>query len=171
MNGGGRVDRPEIAAHHQAHELRLVQAGGWPRGRDRAPLTHYGYLVRDPEPLFQTVRDEYDRALRTFEPRDHVKEALDFAWAQRRRRLVENDEVCFQRERLRNLDQLALCGGKVTRLRVERDRMLLTQIGENLARPLAHRRARQPGGPAEIGEEIVVPQIKFRRNAGFLHYQ
>ena len=115
------------------------------------------------------MRDEDDRALRAFEPRDDVEQALDFARAQGRRRLVEDDQIGFQRERFRDLDELALRGGKVARLRVERDRVLLTEIGENLARPPAHCRARQPPGPAEIGEENVLQDREVRREARLLH--
>ena len=115
------------------------------------------------------MRDEHDRALRAFEPRDHVEEALDFARAQGRRRLVENDQIGLERERFRDLDELALRGGKITRLRVERDRVLLTEIGENFARPPAHRRARQAAGPAEVGEENVLQHREVRREARLLH--
>ena len=169
MSGGGRIDRPEIAADHQAHELRLVQAGGWPRSSDRAPFPHHRNFVGDREHFFQTVRDEYDRALRAFEPRDHVKEALDFAWAQRRRRLIENDEIGLQCECFRDLDQLALCCRKIPCLRIERNGVLLTEIGEDLARPPAHGGARQPTGPAEIREENVFQDRQVRRKAGLLH--
>ena len=166
---GGRVDRSEIAADHQAHELRLVQARRGPRGRDRAPLAHDGDLVRDREHFFQSMRDEDDRALRAFEPRDDVEQALDFARAQGRRRLVENDQIGLERERLRNLDKLALRGGKIARLRVERDRVLLPEIGQNFARPPPHRRARQAARPAEIGEENVLEHREVRREARLLH--
>ena len=115
------------------------------------------------------MRDEDDRALRAFEPRDDVEQALDLARAQGRCRLVEDDEIGFERERFRNLDELALRRGKVARLRVERDRVLLTEIGENLARPPAHRRARQPARPAEIGQENVLEHREVRREAGLLH--
>jgi hypothetical protein len=104
-----------------------------------------------------------------FEPRDDVEEALDFAWAQGRRRFIENDEIGLERERFRNLDELALGSGKVARLRIERDSVLLTEIGENLARSPAHCRARQPARPAEIGKKNVLQHRKVRRKTGLLH--
>ena len=115
------------------------------------------------------MRDEHDRALRAFEPRDDIEKALDFARAQGRRRLVENDEIGFERERLRDLDELALRGRKVARLRVERDRVLLTKIGEDFARPPSHCRTRQAARPAEIGEKDVLEDRQVGRETGLLH--
>src|ERR1700722_13319507 len=114
------------------------------------------------------MRDEDDRALRTFEPRDDVEKTLHFAWTQGRRRLVENDEIGFERERFRNLDKLALGGGKIARLRVERDRVLLTKIAGVFPPPPVHCRARQPAGPAKIGEKNVLQDRKIRREARLL---
>ena len=115
------------------------------------------------------MRDEDDRALRAFEPRDDIEEPLDLARAQGRCRLVENDEIGFERQRFRNFDELTLRGGKVTRLRVKRNRLLLSEIGQNFARPPAHRRARQAARPAEIGEENVLQNREVRREARLLH--
>jgi len=115
------------------------------------------------------MRDEYDRALRCFEAADDVEQPLDFARAQGRRRLIENDEVGLERERFRNLHKLALRGGKIAGFRVERDGVLLTQIGENLARSPAHRRARQPARPPKVGKENVLQNREVRREAGLLH--
>ena len=115
------------------------------------------------------MRDEYDRASRPFKPRDDVEEALDFTRAQGCCRLVENNQIGFQRQRFCDLDELALRGGKVARLGVERDRVLLTEIGENFARPPAHCRARQPAGPAKVGEENILQDREVRREARLLH--
>ena len=115
------------------------------------------------------MRDEDDRALRAFEPCDDVEQALDFARAQGRRRLVENDEIGVERKRLRDLDELALRCGKITRLGVQRDRVLLSEISENLTRPPAHRWARQAARPTEVGEENVLKDREVRRKTGFLH--
>ena len=115
------------------------------------------------------MRDEYDRALRAFKPRNDVEEALDFARAQGCCRLVEDNQIGLQRQRFCDLDELALRGGKIARLGVERDRLLLTEIGENLARPTAHCGTRQPPGPAEIGEENVLQNREVRREARLLH--
>ena len=72
---------------------------------------------------------------------DHVEQALDFARAQGGGRLVENDEIGFERERLGDLDELALGRGKVAGLRFERQRVLLAEIAKDLAGPPPH------GGP------------------------
>ena len=54
------------------------------------------------------MRDKYDGASRAFEPGDDIEQALDFARAQGRRRLIENNNISPERERFSNLDQLAL---------------------------------------------------------------
>ena len=57
--------------------------------------------------------------------------------------------VGLERERLGDLDELALRGGEVARLRVERDCVLLAEIGENFAAPCRRiaGRDRRPGRP------------------------
>ena len=91
--------------------------------------------------FLESVRDEDDRALRAFESRDHVEQALDFARAKGGGRLVENDQIGFERKRLGDLDELALRRREVAGLRFERQRVLLAEIAEDLAGPPPH------GGP------------------------
>ena len=88
------------------------------------------------------MRDEDDRALRAFEPRDHVEQALDFTRAQGGGRLVENDQIGFERKRLGDLDELALGRRQVASLRFERQRVLLAEIAEDFAGPSPHGGAR-----------------------------
>jgi len=59
---------------------------------------------------------------------------------------------------------------KVAGLRIEGDRVFLAEIGEDLGRALAHRRARQPTGTAEIGEKEVLKHREIRREARLLHH-
>ena len=105
-----------------------------------------------------------------FESRDHVEQALDFARAQGGGRLVENDEIGFERKRLGDLDELALGRGKIAGFRFERQRVLLAEIGKDLAGAPPHGGPRQPPGPAKIGKENVLEDGEVGRETRLLHH-
>ena len=164
-----RIDGPDVPSHHQPHKLRLAEACSRARRGDRAALAHHRDLVGDGEHLLEPVRNKHDGAARPFQPSDDVEQPLDLTRAQRRRRLVENDEVRAEHERLGDFDKLALRRQKVARLGVEREDILLPEIGEDLARAPPHRRARKPAGLAQVGQKDVFQNRKVRREAGLLH--
>ena len=116
------------------------------------------------------MRDEDDRALRGLEPADNVEQTLDFARAQGGGRLIENDELRLERERLGDLDELALGRGQVTGFDVEPQYVLLAEIGEDLARSPPHRGPRQPPGPAKIGKKNILEDREIRRETRLLHH-
>ncbi len=116
------------------------------------------------------MRNEHDRAIRSFEPRDHVEQPLDLARAQRRRRLVENDQVRIERERLCDLDELALSGREIAGFRLERQGALLAEIGEDFAGASTHRRTREAAGTPEVWQEYVFEHRKIGREARLLHH-
>ena len=109
------------------------------------------------------MRDEDDRALRAFKSRDHVEQALDFARTKGGGRLVENDQIGFERERLGDLYELTLGRGEVARLRFELQRVLLAEIAKDLARPPPHGEPREPPRPAKIRKENVLKDGEVRR--------
>ncbi len=167
---GSRVDRADVAPDHEADELGLIEARGRLRGCDSPPLAHDRDLFGDRKHFLEPVRDEDDRALRGLESRDHVEQTLDFARAQGGGRLVENDEIGFERERLGDLHELALGRGKVAGFRFQRQRMLLAEVGEDLAGAPPHGGPRQPPGPAEIGKENVLEHREVGGETCLLHH-
>ena len=108
--------------------------------------------------------------LRRFEPSDDVEQPLDLARAQRRRRLVEDDQARIERERLGDLDELSLRRREVARLGVERQRALLAEIGEDFAGATAHGRPRKAARPPELGQKDVFEHGKIGREARLLHH-
>ena len=140
------------------------------RGGDGAALAHDGDPVGDREHLLEPMRDEDDRASRALRARDDVEQPLDLAGAQRSGRLVENDEIGVERQRLGDLDELALRRGEVAHLGVERQRVLLPEIGENLAGAAPHGgRDSRPGRPSS-GRKIFSSDRKIGRETGLLHH-
>ena len=147
---GSRVDRPEVPADHQPHEFGLVEARR--SGREAATVRPSRMTVISSE-IANTSSSRCETKTiahsRAFESRDHVEQPLDLARAQRGGRLVEDDQIGFERQRLGDLDELALRRGKVARLGVERKRVLLPEIAEDLARRAGAWPARdsRPGRP------------------------
>ena len=167
---GSRVDRPDVTANHEPNELGLLQARRRSRGGDRAAFAHDRDLFGDRKNLLESMRDEDDRAFRALKSRDHVEKALDFARTEGGGRLIEDNEIGFERERLGDLDKLPLRRGKVTRLRFERQRVLLTEIAKDLAGASPHDGPRQTSRPAKLGKEYIFEDGEVGRETCFLHH-
>ena len=92
---------------------------------------------------------------RLFQPADHVEQALDLARAQGSGRLVENDEIGLERQRLGDFDELALRDREILHLGIERHRAFLSEVGEYLVGAAAHRGKGESSAATELRQENV----------------
>ena len=120
------LDRP---ADHQRDHARDVEVG-LRAGSDQLPVAQHGDIVGKRDHVRQNVGDVDHRLAGLAQSSDQREEALGFACGQRRRRLVEDDDLGIELERARGLDQLALAGRKAVerRVRGEIEAHLLEQL-------------------------------------------
>ncbi|OWK19558.1 hypothetical protein AJ88_39925 [Mesorhizobium amorphae CCBAU 01583] len=165
------VDLAELPADHVADQFGLGQLGGGDIGGDGAAFPQHRDLVGDGEHFLQPVRDESQRPALVAQLDHDVEQPLDLAGAERCRRFVEDDEVGFQRQRLGDLDQLALRGGERAHVAVERQLRALAEAGEYVLGFPSHRAEPGQAGPAELGEKNVLDHRQIGSETGFLHDQ
>ena len=115
--GGGKAGRVgahglEVAPEHRRDEMELVDVGH-PARHHRAPVAHHRHPVADLIELVEPVGDEDDRdALGPQLPHD-VEQNRDFAFVERRGRLVHDDELRLERHRAGDGDHLLDGGAEV----------------------------------------------------------
>jgi hypothetical protein len=86
------------------------------------PVFQHRDAVRDLENLFEPVRDVDNADTGLPQLRDDTKQRARLGFCQRRGRLVEDEQLRVQRERLGNLDHLLLGGRKILQQRGRLDR-------------------------------------------------
>ena len=102
------VGDPLVAADHQRHQSSPCDAGyGLVGGGDLA-VTQHRHAVAEREHFLELVTDEDDGDALRPEPAQHVEERGRFVAADRGGRLVQQQELRLQRERLGDLDDLHL---------------------------------------------------------------
>ena len=78
-----------------------------------AAVAQHGDVVADTDQLFEPVRDVDDRDALRLEVGDDAKQDLDLRRAERRGRLVHDEDARVARHRLGDLDQLLLADHQV----------------------------------------------------------
>ena len=116
-NAFRRGGRPDIGvAHRAAYDLldQIVRRRiPDPHRRNPPSVAKHGHTVGDPEHLVETMGDINDANPARTKPPQGVDEAADIRLRQRGRRLVENEDVGFHRERPPDCDERALRGGEL----------------------------------------------------------
>ena len=154
LRGGRRgVNGAEIAPDHKAHQLGLTEELV---GREAATVRPSRITVISSEMAnTSSSRCETNTTAQPgLEPGDHVEQALDFARAQRRRRLVEDDQVGLQRQRLGDFDELALRHRQAAHLEVERERRRPARGRRVSPARAPHRSTGEPAGPRNSGRKM-----------------
>ena len=100
-------DSRELAANHHPDERGAIDAGAF-AGLDGLPIAEDGDAIGNREDLFETMRDIDDAAAVRLEQPDDREQSLDFAFGQRGRRLVHDDDLRVGADRLGDLDDLLL---------------------------------------------------------------
>ena len=100
-------DSRELAASHHPDERGAIDAGAL-AGFDRLPIAEDGDAIGNREDLLETMRDIDDAAAVRLEQPDDREQALDFAFGQRGRRLVHDDDLRVGADGLGDLDDLLL---------------------------------------------------------------
>ena len=89
------------------------------------------------EHFLQTVRDDQERCALRAQAAHEGEEDVDLVRAERRGRLVEDDEAGVERERAQNLDHLLLGDGQIADLAIGVDRQIPTETtGEVVGGPV-----------------------------------
>ena len=102
------VGDPFVAADHQRHQSLPSNAGyGLVGGRDPA-VAQYRHAVAEREHFLELVTDEDDRDALTPQPAQNVKKSGCFVAADRCGRLIQQQNLSLERERLGDLDELHL---------------------------------------------------------------
>ena len=111
LAGGGHRGRlageQHIASDHQPDQFRLAGFGDDPRSRD-APVLQHRDAIAQLEDLGQAMRYIDHGGARRAEPTHHFEQAPGLGRRQRRRRLVQDQQLQVARERLGDLDDLSL---------------------------------------------------------------
>ena len=120
-----------LAADHRVGEPSLGPAGE--AGGDHLPaVPEHGDEVAEREHLGETVRDVEEGDALRLHAGDRREELGGFALAERRSRLVEDEDLGVRRERLGDLDHLPLGEREVADERRRRD--VEAEAGERVAR-------------------------------------
>ena len=118
--------------------------------------------VRDLEDVVHVVRHEHDAEALLAEALDEVEHLAGLRDAERRGRLVEDDELGVPHDRLGDGDRLPLAAGQAgDRLADGADRRD-RQVGERLGRPLLHVDLVEPAEPVELltAQEHVLDDVQ-----------
>ena len=100
-------DGVDVAAHHQADQLRAVHVAQF-AGGDGVAVAQDGDAVGDGGDFVQAVRDVDDARAFAAQRLDDAEEALHFAFGERGGGLVENQDLGARADRLGDLDDLLL---------------------------------------------------------------
>ena len=165
------IDRPQIAPDHVADDVGLGQPRGVEAGGDGAAFTQDGDAVGDGEHLLQPVRDKDQRMALLAQPREDVEQPVHLRRRQRGRGFVKDHQIGVKRQRLGDLDQLALRGGEAPHLLIQRQRMVAPQPGKDVTGAAAHVGKGQAARTAQFGQEDVFQHRQIGREAGFLRHQ
>ena len=127
------VERADVASDHHADD-RVDIGVGDAAGADIAAVAQHGVAVAEAEHLLEPVGDEDDRQALGLERSDDAGEIGDFGFAQRRGRLVHDDEPRAHGERARDLDELLL-GDREIAHRRHRVALEPDLVGDRAGRP------------------------------------
>ena len=166
---GDGLDLVGRAPEHQLDHRLLRQLAAGVR-RDDVAVAHDGDLVGDLEDLLEVVRDVDDADAVVAQPSDVREEALDLGRAERRGRLVEDDELGARRQRAGDLDGLLLGHAELARRAVE------VAADADQLEPLLRQPARvAPGDGAEAAgqaaEQHVLDHAQVARDLALLRDQ
>ena len=100
-----RFDFRRGAAGHGCNQIADIEVAAAAGCRDAAIAQHRA-AVGERDHLVQPVRDVHDRRALTLHPRQHGKQSLDLARFERRRRLIENEDLTLFTQRFGDRDQL-----------------------------------------------------------------
>ena len=167
---GRRIDRLQFRAHHGADQLGLAQASRLAGVHDRAALAQDGHPVGDREHLLQAMRDEDEAAARLTAPAHDVEEPIDLSGRKGGRRLVEDDQLRLNAERLRDLDELLLGRGEPADFPIERQRVRLSEARQQADRSAAQCAQVEPARLPQQRQEDVFQHGEVGNQAGFLHH-
>ena len=106
----------DFASDHLPDDVVAGDVGGGVLA-DEAAVAEHRHLVGDLEQLVHLVGDVDDALALGLERPDDLEQMLDFALGQRGRRLVHDENIGIVRDRLGDLDHLAIGDGKVADLR------------------------------------------------------
>lgn len=90
-------------------------------GAHNPPVAQHGHAIGQPEDFLQPVRDVDDRDTSIAQPAHHVKQRFGFMLAQRRGRLIHDQEPDLIRQRLGYLDKLLFRDPQFCDQRMSRD--------------------------------------------------
>ncbi len=107
LHGHFRIQGLEIAPDHHADQLAARDLLGYQRPH-HLPIPHHGDPVDDLEDLTQPMRDVDHGHVVLAQAPDHAEQVFHLAIAQRRGRLVHDEDTRVQAQRLGDLDELAL---------------------------------------------------------------
>ena len=170
---GRDVERFQVAADHHADHGVVPDLAARQLAHDRAVAQHHdavGALLD----LVQAVRDEDHRHAAGLELGDHLQEARRLRGGEARGRLVHDDDARVERQRLDDLDELAL------RERQLGDRRVRLEVDAEPAQQRRHlglerRAVDQPQRPAEdrlaadhdVGRDVeIVEEVELLVHEG-----
>ncbi len=163
-----RVDVREFPPDHQTHQLALRERCGWHGGGYHRAFPQHRHAVGHGEDLLQPVRDEDQTAPALGKRAQDLEQTFALMRRQRRRGLVENDDPAVQRQRLGDLDHLALTDREVAHLRIERQSRALAQLRDQVTRLRAHSPPAQRAGHAEARQHDVFQHREIGRERRLL---
>ena len=143
-----RIDVGDLAADHQPHQFGRTHVRRRRRVRDHAAFAENRDPVGDLENLLETMRDEDERLSLLDKQPHHVEQPVHLVGREGCSRLVEDDDPGVDRQRLQNLDHLALARREVAQDRAQRQVPALAKLVEQRVRARASRlHDSLPGAP------------------------
>ena len=138
---GWRPDVPGAAGGDQLDDLPVVDGLGV-HLRGHLPEVQARDVVGHLEDVVHVVGDQDDREAVVGEPADQVEHLLGLGDAQRRGRLVEDDELGVPQHRARDRHGLPLTAGQARDLLAQRPQRPHREAAQRVAGALLHRRSR-----------------------------
>ena len=161
-----REEISEVAPDHQPDDHGWCQRRGRMR-RDQPAVLQHGDAVGDRLQLGHAMGDVEDRRALAPERPDQFEQLSGIALVERRGRLVHDDDLRIERQRLGDLDQLLLGDRQRFHQRLGMDPGADTL--EQLARALLHNGAVEQAAAARLkAEEDVVGDAALRQQAELL---